>query len=413
MRQVDVIGSRGKNWPITDGKEQVRLIASTKPGAGSDAPQARGREANEQPSTARNISPSKKRIQDPHTSLNLFKEQGGDEESRTPQRAVIAPRASAKPAARDYGELFAAGNEEFEDSKDGTPSPKKPIPQPVVAPKGGGASKFQPSRLFSEEVPEDGPAKYKSHPLKYNHFDLGEAPEEKPFQRADPKSSQAVPLRPKTNKHLSQWDFEDFVTPEKTRNRVRGQDVRHFGWSDDEGEKDESPGKHPRVAKARPDSKPHFEFKDDGTPNPNQQRAAGRPKGNASNAGQGLYKNNVYDEESDAGKEEAEKEPLATVTNNAGARTKDFGKHWANADDSPAPNDQTNNENRPLADDRKKAVKMMDAHWEAYDHSPEPTQKGVPSKPGRRAMESQWGFDDEKEAQTTNNKKSGKGFWDF
>lgn len=394
---VSVIGSQGRNWPITDGQDQARLIRV------NIQPETRGRENTETrrgENAPRNMSPSKKRIQDPHSSLNLFSGETRDDE-RVPQKAAIAPRASARPGPRDQGELFAAGREDFEDSKDGTPSPKKPIPQAVIAPKAGGASKFAPSRLFNDEPSASDPAKYKSYPMKYNHFDIGEAPAEKPFQHTETKTSQTVPLRPKTNKHQSQWDFADFATPEKSRNRVRGQDVRHFGWSDDE--EGESPGKNPRVPKARPDSQPHFEFKDDGTPNPNQR--AGRPKGNASNSGQGLYKNNVYDEDAEVG-DEPQKEPLATVTNNV-ARSKDFGQHWDMTDEAPKAND----ENRPMANDRKQAVKMMDSQWESYDQSPEP-QKAAAAKPTRKGMESHWGFEDENKQPQTKKPAKG-GFWDF
>ncbi len=264
LRQVDVIGSRGKNWPITDGKDQARLIASSTAETKLAASTNRGRDMDDAPAALRSMSPSKKHIQDPHASLNLFAEHDNDQHGRKPQPAMIPPRASAKPVDREHSELFAAGHEDYEPSKDSSSSPKKPYAQPVIAPKGGGTSKYQPCRLF-EEAAEDLPAKYKSNPAKYNHFDLGDAPDHDHFQHANSATVRNVPMRAKTSKHLSQWDFEDFVTPEKVRNRVRGQDVRHFGWSDDEGEKVETPGKQPKVVQPRRDAEAHFEFKDDDT----------------------------------------------------------------------------------------------------------------------------------------------------
>jgi hypothetical protein len=340
----------------------------------------------------RSVSPSKKRIQDPHASLALFAEQQDNGEAGKSQPAVIPPRTSAKPAEREYSELFATGHEDHEPSTENASSPKKNYGHPVIAPKG--ASKFQPSRLFDENDAEELPARYKSNPAKYNHFDLGEAAEKDHFQHVNPAAKANAPLRAKTNKHLSQWDFEDFVTPEKVRHRVRGQDVRHFGWSDDEGEKVESPGKQQKVNQPRRDNEAHFEFKDDGTPGPGQHRLAGKPKGSGQNTGLGLYKNNVYDEDANNSKSTAEKEPLSTVTNNV-SRTKDFDKHWLMSDSSPATEGTTNNENRPLAGDRKKAVQMMDASWESHDHSPEQNKKAVVNKPVRRGMESHWNFGDE------------------
>ena len=395
MRQVDVIGSRGKNWPLTDGKDQARLISSSIAETKVAASTNRGRDMDDAPAALRSISPSKKRIQDPHTSLALFTEHENDQHGRKPQPAMIPPRASAKPAEREYSELFAAGHEDYEPSKDSSSSPKKSYAQPVIAPKGAGASKYQPSRLFEDT--EDLPAKYKSNPAKYNHFDLGEAAEHDHFQYANPAASKNVPMRAKTNKHLSQWDFEDFVTPEKAPNRVRGQDVRHFGWSDDEGEKAETPGKQPKVVQPRRDAEAHFDFRGDSAPKVSQDQPTGRPKGSAYNTGSGLYQNNLYDDGINGSKFGNEKEPLSAVTTNVG-RTKAFDNHWVMSDKSPADNARVNNENRPLAGDHKKAVQMMGASWESYDQSPEQNTKVAGSKPIRRGMESHWGFGDDENA---------------
>lgn len=68
----------------------------------------------------------------------------------------------------------------------------------------------------------------KTNAKKYNHFEFGSSDDE----QATPKVREAA--RPTNSKHMSQWDFEDFVTPEKIAPKVLGQAVRHFGWSDDE-----------------------------------------------------------------------------------------------------------------------------------------------------------------------------------
>lgn len=409
---MDVIGSRGKNWPITDGKDQARLIASTLAGTKFDAPVTRGRDTDDGAAALRSTSPSKKHIQDPHASLALFSEQGNEENARKPQPAMIAPRASAKPADHEHSELFAAGHEDYDPEAVGSSSPKKAYTQQVVAPKGGGGSSYKPSRLFDQDATEDLPARYKSNPAKYDHFDIGEVSEHDHFQSVNPATSTSVPMKAKSNKHLSQWDFEDFTTPEKTRNHVRGQDVRHFGWSDDEGENVETPGKEPMVARPRRDAEAHFELKDDGTPKPGQHRAGGRQKGTAHNSGLGLYQNNLYDDGMQGAKFGNEKEPLSAVTTNVG-RTKDFDNHWTMSDASPASGDKINNENQPLAGDRKNALQSKDPAWTSYDQTPEQNKRGVGSKPLRKGMESHWGFGVDEREQTTSGKKVEKSYWDF
>ncbi|KAF7508991.1 hypothetical protein GJ744_008547 [Endocarpon pusillum] len=412
LMQADVIGARGRNWPITDGKEQARLISLAHVGTKAETPVNRGRDMDDRAVAQRSMSPSKKYIPDPHTSLALFTEQTGEDNDRIPQPAMIAPRASARPADHDYSELFAAGNEEHEPGKGGPSSPKKPYAQPIIAPKGANGSKYQPSRLFDPDAKEDLPAKYKSNPAKYNHFDLGEVEDDDPFQHTKPPTTKTVPTRAKSNKNMPQWDFEDFVTPEKIRHRVRGQDVRHFGWSDDEDEKVETPGKQPKVVQPRRDAEHHFDFKDSGTPKAVQHRGAGGQKGKAHNSGMGLYQNNLYEDGTDDTKSKHEKVPLSAVTTNVG-RTKDFDKHWAMSDTSPATGDNINNENQPLGGDRKKAVQTMGASWQSYDESPEQNKKAVGSKPLRKGMESHWGFGDEEDKQTAGGKKTGKNYWDF
>ena len=351
------------------------------------------------------MSPTKKRIKDPHASLDLFTEKDSEENVRVAQPALIAPRASAKPADRNYNELFAAGNEDYEPDTKSPSSARKPYTQPITAPKGAGGLNYQPCRLFDQDAPQDLPAIYKSNPAKYNHFDIGETMDEDHFQHAKPQTTKNVPLKAKSNKHLSQWDFEDFVTPEKTRHRVRAQDVRHFGWSDDEGEKVETPGKQPKVVQPRPDTKPHFEFNDDLSSQTPPNQTAGRQKGNAHSTGLGLYQNNLYEDETNDTKSGHEKEPLSAVTTNV-RRTKDFDKHWIMSDVATA----TGDENRPLAGDRTKAVQKTDANWDAswgsYDQSPEQNKKGAGAKPLRKGMESHWDFGDDVNAHTVSGKKA-------
>lgn len=413
LKQVDVVGSRGKNWPLCDGVAQLTLIKSSSAAAPvSQAPAAsppRGREMEPTPvaPASRSMSPNKKHIKDPHSSLDLFGSVENDENRNPLSMPVpIAPRASARPAQRDMSELFAAGHEDYEPSAENGGSPKKEVKWEAIAPKGAGSKKFQPSRLFDQAPDTNTPAGYKSNPAKYNHFSLGEIDEHDPMQHKTGPTVEHVepaPLRAKTNKHLSQWDFKDFATPEKHNQKLRSQDVRNFGWSDDEGENNETPGKHVAVPKPRKDAETHFELKDDGTPAPN--RVAGPPKAGLLKTSSSLYESHLYGNEDEG----AEKKPLGTITNNAGR--KDNIPHWQNTDVSPER--KADEENKPIGQDVQKHVKMMSSDWDSYDESSEQVTK--PAGQIRKGQETHWGFTGEDEVPVVANggKRQPGNFWDF
>ena len=437
-----MIGARGKNWPIRDGIEQARLIASSRAAAAKLNPNTSV--ANDPESITANRGVNNKNVtRDPHASLALFGPRETTEESNEP--AAIAPRASSKPPPRDYHDLFVGNDSDASPSttsKGTSFAGGKPSKEDAVAPKGGSSKNYQPSRLFDND--ENSPAGqaptpnhaaehlYKANPKKYHHFDFADGSEE----QDQPKPS---PLKPKTSKHASQWGFEDFVTPQKPSTKVRSQDVRHFGWSDDEANQN-SPVKQTRIDKPRRDAETHFEFQDDGTPQ-GERRPAGQPRGASHNQGLGLYKNNLYDEDENAAPRAVQTQPLGTVTN-INSRRKDFDSQFSMTDDSPA----TKDEEKPIAADRQAAVKMMDSTWDSYDQSPEVSKKeNVENKPGkatntgimtagdgmggRKGTGRQWGFGDDSDGEEAGGVNStayqkgvpGKkqqapassGFWDF
>ncbi|KAL2444481.1 hypothetical protein ABEF95_016887 [Exophiala dermatitidis] len=434
LRQTDVIGSRGKNWPVFDGKDQIRLIKT----GYSSAPAATVQESNNSPvrsenhsvTSPRSSSPSKRHIKDPYASLDLFSPKAADENQPRAGPNPIAPRASARPPPREMSELFAAGHEDLEPG-----SPKKVPVDKAIAPKAGSSQKFAPPRLFSDDPQEPAAVGYKSNPAKYNHFDLGDGIEDDPMQHREntPKPKATIPMRPRTDKNQSQWDFADFATPAKVNQKVRGQEVLHFSLEDDN--KDfETPAK-PAQGKQRRDNESHFEFKDDGTPverhvvpkprkdaephfqfkdsaTPAPARTSDRPTSSASDR-QGLYTNNLYTDDGQANPQG--KAPLSTITNNT-HRKNDFDSHWSMAEDSPATH-KANNENHPAGDTHKKAVQMMDSHWDTYDQSPDQAKKGPPQGRLRKGMESHWSFGGEGEAPSTTNvnnrNQPQKSFWDF
>lgn len=410
-----MIGARARNWPIRDGKDQARLIASSAAHSHTNDSISDNRNGSQDQNdgvTSKHATSSKNVTGDPHASLSLFAPRDTNN-LPSHQPATVATRLSAKPPPRDYHDLFA-GNEsdgssaanvknsspqkenrglkaqtanppprDYHDlfvgnESDASPvhtkqlSPQKDKTSTPIAPKGGYGKNFQPSRLFETEnaqpgtpgTPVEPPEKfYKPHPDKYNHFELGASNE-------DAAKGRKLPPRPKS-KHQSQWDFEDFMTPDKVPQKIRDQDIRHFGWSDDEPNMD-SPIKHPKVVQARPDARTHFNFQDEVTPAGDRSPAI-HPRGQGNNKGLGLYKNDLFEDPQRSPSPEKKHHPLSTVTN-LKDRHKDFDPHFAMTDHSPG-DSELNGTNKPVPESRSKAVKMMDAQWEASDRSPGPVTK--------------------------------------
>ncbi|KAF2187006.1 hypothetical protein K469DRAFT_705554 [Zopfia rhizophila CBS 207.26] len=439
LKQIDVIGARARNWPIRDGRDQARLIATssasvTQPPSGPSSRRSttsRGPDEviiAERPISSR--SSASNAMGDPHASLSLFQPREINQESAYDR--PIAPRAqSAKPPPRDYSELFAGEEEPPSPSPaEKTPSPQK---QRILV-KSGGGKNFKPNRLFEETEEEKAaatPLSVKTNSKKYNHFEFGDNDDE----QATPKVRETA--RPTTkSKHMSQWDFEDFVTPEKINPKVLGQAVRHFGWSDDEDEK--SPVRRPVVHKARPDADTHFEFVDDGTPTGDKHVTS---KGRLHNKGLGLYKDHILHSTSDDEGEGAHKadnnrhlgDVTTTIKNEN--RKKDFGSQWEMTDQSPNPQKTTfsGNENgnaKNVPEGRKKVVKSLDANWGLYEQSPEQskkenvnTERGIRTSGngmgGRKGTGRSWaigGEDDDYAAagpKANAQPPASKSFWDF
>jgi hypothetical protein len=400
LKLVDVIGSRGRNWPIRDAQDQTRLITTAVSSLPQDIVPPPPAQVRSQ------LPPGSRNVKDPRAPLSLFSSDGPGEEP-----AVFA-RASAKRPPRDYNELFI-GDADLDTSP--TTLRKDPMApkvgagknfQPVrlfdddealaaeekIYPKAGSSKNFQPSRVFldeetaAKEQADQKESHYKLDSSKYNHFELGGDNTELEIK--------STPSRPKAQ-HTSQWNFDDFSTIEKPRGKIRGQDVRHFGWSDDEGDLKETPPARPRVFQPRRDAEQHFQFEEDGSSardNPHM-----RLVGSAHNKGLGLY-DSLYDEQGNPNPNESgSKAPLSILPNGA-HRKKDFDHHWSISNTSP-PDDKPKGENKPIATDRMMAVKMMDASWDSYSESPEQSKMALPpgqaKRMNRNANQRSWGFGDD------------------
>jgi hypothetical protein len=378
LKLIDVIGKTGRNWPIRDGKDQIKLIASSVKSAGK--PVIESRPTHRQDDIInRSRENSTNVTRDPHASLSLFAPR--DQIEQDSQPAVIAPRASAKPPPRDYHDLFV-GN----DDPPAAPAPKSNVlrersesPSKFsagIAPKVGAGKNFQPSRIFDTEENPVSPEKsfpadhlYRPNPKKYQHFDFADG--------SDPQDSpKPAPVDKVKSKHGSQWNFDDFNTPAKVipTKVLRGQDVRHWGAEEDEVQ--ESPVRQKKVDKPRKDAETHFEFQDDGTPE--GVRLIGRPRGAGHNTGLGLYENHLFDED-DKAPAKAEPRVLGNIAN-IKDRRKDFDPHFTMTDDSPSTKETKQPEKLP--EDKMKAVKTMEASWSAYDQSPSASSQKENAGPG-------------------------------
>ncbi|KAI9698327.1 MAG: hypothetical protein M1820_007489 [Bogoriella megaspora] len=439
LKQLDVIGSRGKNWPIRDGKDQARLISSSASGFGQPVPTTSD-DPNAVKITTRPKSNSNA-MNDPHASLDLFqprdvKSEGPDPNYESPN---VARRMSAKPPQRDINELFGGAEEEV-----ATPTPPvtstagnrtrstSPSKRTAIPIKGGAGKHHVGNRLFEADDKAEfeqmfkSPERIKTIEKKYNHFEFGDGEEA-------PKTKE-----PARTKHQSQWDFEDFATPHKAAAKVLPGNTRHFGWSDDEGDTASSPPKRPVVHQPRRDAKPHFDFADDGTPA--GQKAP--PKTNAMNKGLGLYEDHIYATEEENGAQQKSGPLTQTTSNvNVGGRKKDFDAHWK-MQDVETPTKENGATNGAAEQQKKKTLpSQMQSHWEMYDVSPDAgpkkgqgaaapeadtgkeneNVKREPRTKVKKQTERSWGFGDEeneekpvpvgrKAAAATGGEKS---FWDF
>lgn len=226
LKQVDAIGRTGRNWPIRDGQAMAKVIKSSVSAAENGTGKQDSYEApasvkpDEVVVTSRPQSSRSREDKDFHTRLFAT---GGDDE-RMPSNGnsdpALAVRTSAKPAPREWDELFA-----------GDAAHKKSSSGKVEGTnlKAGAGTNFGQNRLFDKNTPADhSPSSgRKADPSKYNHFEFGNGEEAAPRDGNRPPSANA-------KKHMTNWDFEDFSTPPKFKAKPLKEHERHFGPGIDE-----------------------------------------------------------------------------------------------------------------------------------------------------------------------------------
>lgn len=360
LKQLEIIGKTGRNWPIKDGRDQLSMIQNCLKAVGLVAPAPLGH--NDVVVRARGMSANA--LRDPHASLELFAPREQIESAKP--SSVVSPYAGSRPRQRGFSEILGdepEGAEALEEHRNRSASPSK----------AGQGKNYQPSRIFEgqehpeEEEEETSPAGTRKSlirpdPRKYNHFDFADGSD--PQDQIKPSAGRE---RPKS-KHDSQWSFDDFVTPQRPKpsKSYRRADARSWDpeTNNDEAEKP--------VGKARRDAAQNFELQDDGEAAPRQERPVTKPRGATHNEGLGLYKDNLVDSD------KSPKRALGNITNFKD-RTKDFDPHFDMTDDSPAADARRSQQ---VPDGRMKAVKMMDANWAAYDQSPAAQKENQP-RPGQ------------------------------
>ncbi|KAJ5817190.1 Nucleic acid-binding OB-fold [Penicillium robsamsonii] len=359
LKQVEVIGARGRQWPIREGKDQVRLLKTAETARVAPS-QPLSENKTETKLTDRSSSPGKRRFKDPYSanSLTELLSPGKEVTEREGRAETTRPAASKKYTQDPYGagsltELLS-------------PSKKGPAPVAPFAPSAGRPAPRNFSDIF---VRDDGTADesrkgpvdedrhfYKSAPGKYNHFEIGGDNTE--------RETKAEVKQAKTP-HSTHWEFDDFETPVKGSRVARGEEVRHFGFGDDE-EGTGSPKSKLNVIKPRRDADRHFEMTDEETEDD------GRIISSFGGRGKRLYENRLFDGDGNAELSEREQknEPLATGANTAN-RNKNFASQFALGDESPVAKENTPTEKHEAHN------KMMESHWDNYDEeSPKvPTQK--------------------------------------
>ncbi|XP_044724693.1 NTF2-like protein [Hirsutella rhossiliensis] len=335
LKQLEIIGKTGRNWPIKDSREQLSMIRACLESAGLASSSA-NQSHNDVVIRTRGLSANA--LRDPHASLELFAPREQIEAAEP--ASVVSPYAGNRPRQRGFTEILGdepQGEEAHNALRDRSVSPSKV----------GQGKNYQPMRIFDgqehhEEVEDEtseakGTKSYiRPNPRKYEHFDFADG--------SDPqdKSKAGMGLKDQTkSKHNSQWSFDDFVTPQKPKpsKTYRHQDTRSWDTEDD-GE------------------------------SVSRQERPGKPRGSVHNEGLGLYKNNINRDDATPGPQRA----LGNITN-LKDRTKDFDPHFAMTDDSPSAQQQ---QPQAVPEGRQKAVKMMDANWSSYDQSPSSQKENQP-----------------------------------
>ncbi|KGO64584.1 hypothetical protein PEX1_053110 [Penicillium expansum] len=393
LKQVEVIGARGRQWPIRDGKDQLRLLKTAE--TARLAPSQPASQNVETTLPQRPASPGKRHIRDPHAAGSLTELLSPSKDTNKPEStskkytqdpygagslnellsptkkgpAYVPPlgSSSGRPATRNFSDIF------LKDDDDSPSKPQRRAPRVDEEGEKAGTGPVDEQRNF-----------YKTDPAKYSHFDIaggetvgkGPVDEDRHFYKTAPgkynhfeiggdntERETKAEVRQANTKHATHWDFDDIETPVKGSRAPRGQEVRHFGFGDNEDGNGSPQGK-PNVTKPRRDVDRHFELTDD------ESEDDGRIISSFGGRGKRLYENRLFDDEGQPKPSEREqKDKEDQPTHNHDAHNKMMESHWDNYDEqSPQLPTQKHTQHN----------KMMESHWDNYDNaSPEPVRRNA------------------------------------
>ncbi|KAF2716576.1 hypothetical protein K431DRAFT_350216 [Polychaeton citri CBS 116435] len=324
LRQVEAIGRSGRNWPIRDGTAQISTIKSSieaagnKVGVTTNGSKPLPRQPNEVVIDQHKKSDFVSAIGDPHASLSLFAHRDPNENAGERYTGPThATRASAKPAPRDYNEIFAE-----DDEVSGTPSrSRSPTKADGVILKAGAGKNFPKNRLFDENEKDSNltspERKKKTYQQKYEHFNFGDR--EEPPSTSRPTTSSG---RSQTNSHFS---FEEFTAPPKPSEKSSRKDYdRHWGSGIDEDYGPTPPKRHV-VHEPRKDAETHFEIADKVS-----VTDSAKPKSLQRQKGMGIYSNPLQDEDTTP-----KPSSRNTTSTDANRRREDFASQYSATDGAP------------------------------------------------------------------------------
>lgn len=245
LKQVEAIGRTGRNWPIREGQ---KLVEAVKTSINAKGQATGGRAAHSQHDAVRDQHKRGESVtatRDPHASLALFAPRDPNEyyAGSAYDGPSIPTRPSAKPAPRDYGDLFVGSETSAGSNRDDSPAKIE-----GRAVKAGAGKNVSDNRLFDENSHDalSTPHAKKTYQQKYDHFAFGNGEDAKKDQRppSDNRKSQAT------------FSFEDFATPPKVTEKNKPDYERHWGADADEEAPNTKENIRPSRQSARGETEP-------------------------------------------------------------------------------------------------------------------------------------------------------------
>jgi hypothetical protein len=225
LKQVEAIGRTGRNWPIREGEKLVEAVKSSISATGYTGSSPAGRGQHDVVINQHKRGESVTATRDPHATLALFAPRDTSADAGSAYDGpTFSTRPSAKPAPRDYGELFVGE----ETSAGGDYRDSSPTRIDGRAVKAGAGKHVLGNRLFDEDDPlsqKSPPGGKKTYEQKYDHFAFGNGEDAKQQRPSSDRSN---------GKSQATFSFEDFATPPKVIEKNKPDYQRHWGAGVDE-----------------------------------------------------------------------------------------------------------------------------------------------------------------------------------